>query len=98
MKVLREVCVLGSLLFVALSIATAQSAPATDQQSATQIRQLIDTYTQAVDAADPNLAAKVFLTTPDVSFINPVGHERGWNQIADECVCASWARPSRSAR
>jgi ketosteroid isomerase-like protein len=82
MKLSREICALGSLLLVSLSI-SAQSA-ATDQQSAAQIRQLIGTYMQAVDAADPNLAAKVFLTTPDVSFINPVGHERGWNQIADE--------------
>ncbi len=84
MKLLREVCAFGSLLLISLSIAPAQSAAATDQQSATEIRQLIDTYMQAVDAADPNLAAKVFLTTPDVSFINPAGHERGWNQIADE--------------
>jgi ketosteroid isomerase-like protein len=49
-----------------------------------EILQLIDTYMEAVDAADPALAAKVFLTSPDVSFINPVGHERGWDQIAKE--------------
>jgi len=52
--------------------------------SRTEIRQLMDTYMQAVDAADPALAAKVFLTSPETSFINPVGHERGWDQIADE--------------
>ncbi len=50
----------------------------------TEIRQLIDTYMHAVGAADPSLAAKVFLTSPEVSFINPAGHERGWDQIADE--------------
>jgi ketosteroid isomerase-like protein len=44
----------------------------------------MDVYMQAVDAADPRLAATVFLTSPDVSFINPLGHERGWDQIADE--------------
>ncbi|HEY1497682.1 MAG TPA: nuclear transport factor 2 family protein [Candidatus Solibacter sp.] len=72
------------LLLVSAAMAAAQSAGGAEKQSATQIRQLIDTYMQAVDAADPDLAAKVFLTTSDASFINPVGHERGWKQIADE--------------
>jgi uncharacterized protein (TIGR02246 family) len=58
-----------------------------DQESAvqarTEIRQLMDTYMRAVDAADPAMAAKVFLTTPEASFINPAGHERGWDEIAD---------------
>ena len=53
-------------------------------ESRAEIRQLMDTYMQAVDAADPALAAKVFLNSPETSFINPVGRERGWEQIADE--------------
>jgi uncharacterized protein (TIGR02246 family) len=84
MKLFREMFVVGSILLVGLAGASAQASGADSRQTAAEIRQLIDTYMQAVDAADPNLAAKVFLTTPDASFINPVGHERGWDQIADE--------------
>lgn len=58
--------------------------PAADAAARAEIRRDINTYMQAVDAADPKLAATVWLTTPDVSFINPVGHERGWDQIAGE--------------
>ena len=57
---------------------------ASDTNAKATIRSLMNTYMQAVDAADPAIAAKVFLTTPDASFINPVGHERGWDQIANE--------------
>lgn len=78
-------------LWMVLVVATVQLAnaagvaqDANDAKAKAEIRGLIDTYMQAVDAADPAVAAKVFLTTPEVSFINPVGHERGWDQIADE--------------
>jgi ketosteroid isomerase-like protein len=83
MGVLRFGCtVVVMLLGVA---AAAQETRAADHGKArAQIRGLMDTYMQAVDAADPAIAAKVFLTSPDTSFINPVGHERGWDQIADE--------------
>jgi uncharacterized protein (TIGR02246 family) len=84
MKPWQLICAAAGLLLMSAAIVPAQNAGAAEKQSAAQIRQLIDTYMQAVDAADPDLAAKVFLTTPDASFINPVGHERGWQQIADE--------------
>ena len=45
------------------------------------IRSLIATYAKSVDAADTTLASTVWATTPDVSFIHPRGHERGWNAI-----------------
>jgi len=83
MRVLRIGCtVVAMLLGVAV---VAQERPATDHGEAkAQIRGLMETYMQAVDAADPAIAAKVFLTSPDTSFINPVGQEHGWDQIADE--------------
>jgi ketosteroid isomerase-like protein len=84
MRLWKQVCAAAGLLLAGVAAAPAQNAGATDHQAITQIRQLIATYMQAVDAADPAIAAKVFLTTPDVSFINPLGHERGWDQIADE--------------
>jgi hypothetical protein len=48
------------------------------------IRGLVDRYMQSIDAADPAMGATVWSPTPDVTFINPVGHEHGWDQIADE--------------
>jgi Xaa-Pro aminopeptidase len=45
------------------------------------IRGLIAKYATSVDAADTALAAQVWSNSPDVSFINPVGHEHGFEQI-----------------
>jgi ketosteroid isomerase-like protein len=45
------------------------------------IRSLIAAYAKSVDAADTTLASTIWATTPDVSFIHPRGHERGWSAI-----------------
>src|SRR4051812_40033827 len=45
------------------------------------IRSLIATYAKSVDAADTTLASRVWASTPDVSFIHPRGHERGWAAV-----------------
>lgn len=47
-----------------------------------KIRTLVDTYMQSIDDADATLGATVWSTTPDVSFIEPLGHEHGWDEIA----------------
>ena len=80
---MRGTCVV--LVMVLLSASAGPMRAQDPQQSArAEIRHLMDVYMRAVDDADPKLAATVFLTTEDASFINPVGHERGWKQIADE--------------
>src|SRR5712692_8431229 len=45
------------------------------------IRSLIEKYAKSIDGADTALAAEVWLNSPDVSFIHPLGHERGFEQI-----------------
>ena len=45
------------------------------------IRGLIEKYAKSVDAADTTLAAEVWLDSPGVSFIHPLGHEHGFEQI-----------------
>ena len=45
------------------------------------IRQLVAMYAKSVDDADVSLAARVWLDSPDVSFIHPLGHEHGFEQI-----------------
>jgi ketosteroid isomerase-like protein len=45
------------------------------------IRHVIATYAKSVDAADTTLASQVWWDSPEVSFIHPLGHERGFEQI-----------------
>jgi ketosteroid isomerase-like protein len=45
------------------------------------IRGLIDKYAKSIDGADTTLAAEIWLDSPDVSFIHPLGHEHGFEQI-----------------
>lgn len=76
-----------SLLVVALIVPLLQAAgpdaQAQNPETAkTEIRALIDQYTHSIDVADPELGAKFWLTTPDASFIHPLGEESGWNKIA----------------
>ena len=74
------------IVFFALAASLVPFAHAQDSTAAAraEIRRDIDTYMRSVDAADPNLAATIWLTTPDASFISPVSHERGWSQVADD--------------
>src|SRR5260370_16255575 len=45
------------------------------------IRSLIEKYAKSVDDADTTLAAQVWWNSPEVSFIHPLGHEHGFEQI-----------------
>lgn len=51
------------------------------------IRSLIEQYVDSINGdtngTDLNLAEKIWLTSPDASFIHPRGHEIGWGQIRD---------------
>jgi ketosteroid isomerase-like protein len=46
-----------------------------------RILKLIANYAAAVDAADIKLAAQVWDTSADVSFIHPLGEANGWEQV-----------------
>ena len=45
------------------------------------IRRLIAKYAESVDKADTTLASQIWLNSPDVTFIHPLGHEHGFEQI-----------------
>ena len=45
------------------------------------IRHVLDSYVTSVDAADTKLARAVWAEHEGISFIHPLGHERGWPQI-----------------
>jgi hypothetical protein len=42
----------------------------------------VATYLRSVEHADTELASTLWATSPEVSFIHPRGHERGWEQVA----------------
>lgn len=58
-----------------------EDVPATNLGAEAEIRAAIDRYRRSIDNADTDLAATVWATTEDVSFIHPRGHERGWTAI-----------------
>lgn len=45
------------------------------------IRQVISRYAASVDAADIKLAAQVWETSPEVTFIHPLGEAHGWTEV-----------------
>jgi len=63
---------------LAAGAATSGAAESADEVF---LREQVATYARAVDAADTEMAASVWSTTPEVSFIHPLGHARGWEEI-----------------
>jgi len=48
-----------------------------------KIEHLIAEYARAVDTADVMLVREIWSNSPDVSFIHPLGHEHGIDQVAE---------------
>lgn len=59
------------------------SAAKDSQAEVKAIQDLIAKYAKSVDDADTTLASKVWSDSPDVSFIHPRGHERGWKEVKE---------------
>lgn len=78
---MRRCFVFFAVLFLPLGFAAGKDAKPADSARG-QIRALIDQYTQSIDAADTAIGAQVWLTTPEASFIHPLGEQSGWDQIA----------------
>jgi ketosteroid isomerase-like protein len=68
---------------IALTVSCESSRTQADDAKGAEdaIRQQIARYTAALDAADIDLASQVWRTSPDVSFIHPAGHARGWEEV-----------------
>lgn len=49
--------------------------------SSEEIKNLVAKYAKSIDAADTNLASQVWWDSPEASFIHPLGHEHGFEQI-----------------
>ncbi|MGA8670696.1 MAG: nuclear transport factor 2 family protein [Terracidiphilus sp.] len=59
-----------------------ETTTAQDSVATAEIRHQVENYMQSIDAADTSPGATVWSPTPDATFIEPQGHERGWDQIA----------------
>ncbi len=47
----------------------------------TLFKSLVSQYTESIDKADTALGAKLWSHVDEISFINPRGHEHGWDEI-----------------
>src|SRR5437868_498285 len=59
------------------------SSPSGNEKGEEEIKSLITKYAQSVDEADTNLASQVWCNSPEASFIHPLGHEHGFEQIKE---------------
>jgi ketosteroid isomerase-like protein len=78
-------CSLAVITTMTICASSQQTQPAkTDRASdKNEIRELISKYARSIDGADTTLASQVWLDSPDVSFIHPLGHEHGFEQIKE---------------
>ncbi len=51
------------------------------QQDSSIIKSNIEAYAKSIDNADTVLAYPIWAHTPEISFIQPRGHQHGWNEI-----------------
>jgi ketosteroid isomerase-like protein len=79
-------CTVG-LCFLAIFPVALRSASRADERVPTDseaIRQLIARYAQSVDDADTTLASQIWMNSPEVSFIHPLGLAHGFEEIKKE--------------
>ncbi|HXX22995.1 MAG TPA: nuclear transport factor 2 family protein [Terriglobia bacterium] len=62
-------------------VVSARSDIGTDAKA---IKALIAKYALSIGEADTGLASQIWLDSPEVSFIHPLGHEHGLDQIKDD--------------
>jgi ketosteroid isomerase-like protein len=70
-----------AITLVAIVLAIGSSCSDFHSMEARSVRQQIDAYVEAVNAGDADLAARVWKISDDVSFISPMGHAHGWNEV-----------------
>lgn len=75
---MKKILLLASVILVVSLSASAQKSKEGDL---VKIKALIETYKTSINKADTTIGKKVFLTTNEVNFIHPRGHEKGWEGI-----------------
>jgi ketosteroid isomerase-like protein len=65
---------------VVLNLAACARQVNTDQERS-QIQQLLDKYLQSVNTADVTLASSVWLQSPGIVVVTPLGRFQGWDSV-----------------
>jgi ketosteroid isomerase-like protein len=60
---------------------TACARPVDGDEEREQIQQLLDTYVKSVNAADVTLASTIWLQSPDIVVVTPLGRTEGWDGV-----------------
>jgi len=82
-KIYLTVLIAGAgLLACSATLAAQENAAKAESSAKAEIRRQVANYLQSIDDADTKLGATVWSPTPDVTFIEPLGHEHGWDEIA----------------
>lgn len=71
------------ILSITLLIVAFSSFSQNSKNDEIAIKQLIKDYKVSINKADTLLGAKVWADVPEVSFIHPRGHEKGWKGVKD---------------
>jgi len=60
---------------------TACARQANEEAARNQIQQVFDRYLQSVKTADVTLASTVWLQSPDIVVVTPLGRYQGWDSV-----------------
>ncbi|HTQ66521.1 MAG TPA: nuclear transport factor 2 family protein [Puia sp.] len=71
----------GAILHLVFSFCALAAFSQINQKDTILIKQLIEKYAESINNADTVLGSKLFSHSPEVSFIQPRGHQHGWNEI-----------------
>jgi len=74
---------LSALLVSASHIQMASANGSSEDEIKAEIQQVLDNYVVAVDTLDMSVAKSIWSMREDVSFIQPRGHQKGWEDIRD---------------
>lgn len=66
------------LLFITLTLLPPSNSLGSDHAG---IEELLDKYVEAVETLDKELAQSIWIQSDDVTFIQPRGHQKGWEQV-----------------
>lgn len=70
--------------FVAMAFMTASATFTENSSSEQALKELIAEYATSIDRADAAIADELFSNGPEVTFIHPLGEERGRKQIKED--------------
>ena len=76
-----EILKLAVLFSIFACNSTDSSKPNQQPNDTVAIKELVEKYKTSINEADTTLAKSIWLTTPQITFIHPRGHEKGWEGI-----------------